>query len=389
MLTLALTGYFLMLDYSFVDIDYYSSKIKTATLHDENFKFHLCASHFLLHAAIRSTGNVHSLKALASDLKRYLNILYIKGGELSIFPADYCEVNDHQMNAYIIHLQDDGLSDKTIVRHISSISGFYKHAYEYGFIEYPKEFSFNAARGERRLQLVEKSTSQVLTHYLNEDDFTSILTHVEAKSHFKRMRDEMALMLGYYLGLRTHELVSYGNFNLIKLKEQFPSNNESMLSEGFISITGKRYKTRSVPMVFEVKKLLYRFLYGDLSRYIKNSIFECVNNQVLTDASYGTNVFRTAKQNYLSSNSVSDLHRKSVEYWGFHSLRHTCATNYVSFCEDGEQGKYNPFIQLPQWLGHSNPETTKIYIWAEAIKNKRFSMLRKLEELSMPDGVNG
>ena len=223
---------------------------------------------------------------------------------------------------------------------------------------------------------------------ISEDDFKNILAHIPTKSSFKRARNEMALKVGYYLAVRTEELVepNYGNFDIKKLKEQFPNDRVGFLQEGFITITGKGYKTRSVPIFMELKKDLWRFLYGDLRKHVGKNLFEGKKGVPLGDSSFGTKLFRQSVNEYLSNNVVTAKLRESYERWVWHSLRHTCATNFVTYCEES---KSDPFFDIPQWLGHADEETTKLYICAEALLHKRLETIKKLDSMSIKPASQG
>lgn len=369
------------LEYSLTDVIYANRKSVTAVLFTDGYKYHQAACHFLLEVAKKSkAGSNKTVKARASDLKRYLNTIGDKSNHF--YADDYRETTEKQMSAYLMDLQNNKLKDSSIVRHISTLSEFYSFAHEYGYINEKKKFSYSVQEQSARLQLSHKASSQVLSQYISEDDFKNILAHIPTKNSFKRARDEMALKVGYYLAVRTEELVEpdYGNFDIKKLKEQFPNDNVGFYQEGFITITGKGYKTRSVPIFMELKKDLWRFLYGDLSKHVGKNLFEDKKGVPLGDSSYGTKLFRRSVNEYLSNNVVTAKLRESYERWVWHSLRHTCATNFVTYCQES---KSDPFLDIPQWLGHADDETTKLYICAEALLHKRLETIKKLDSMSI------
>jgi site-specific recombinase XerD len=368
------------LEYGFTDVFYGGRNITTSVLHNEEYKFHQAACHFLLEVAKKSkSGSKATVKSRASDLTRYLNTIAVESN--SFFDNDYREITERQMSAYLMDLQNNKLADSTIVRHISTLSEFYSFAYEYGYIDTKKQFSYSVQEQSARLQLSHQASSQVLSQYISEDDFKNILAQITAKNTFKRWRDEFALKVGYFLGVRAHELVEpkYGNFDIKKLKKQFPNDKAGFFEEGFIKITGKGYKRRSVPICMELKKDLWRFLYGDMRTYVGKNLFEKNKGVPLVDTDYGTNIFGHAREEYLSNNVISSKLRDSYNRWSFHSLRHTCATNFVTYCENT---KSDPFLDIPQWMGHSDEKTTKLYICSEALLNQRLERVKQLDSMS-------
>ncbi|NYR13718.1 tyrosine-type recombinase/integrase [Pseudoalteromonas sp. MIP2626] len=368
------------LKYGFTKVFCGGRNLTTAVLYNEGFTYHKAGSHFLLEVAKKSrAGSKSTVKGRASDLARYLNVI---GSSGHLYSADYRKITESQMNTYLMVLVNNNLQDVSINRHISTLSEFYSFAFKQGYIDEPKEFSYSVKTQSARLQLVDKATSTILSQYIREEDFNNILAHIPTKDTFKRFRDEMALKVGYFLGVRTHELVKYGNFDIESLKEQFPSDKYGFYEEAFIKITGKGYKRRSVPICMELKKDLFRFLYGDLSKYVERNLFEKSKGVPMTSASYGTKLFRYSVDEYLSKNIVPAKLRDSYNRWVFHSLRHTCATNLVTYCEDMDMGRYDPMLSLPQWMGHEDDDTTKLYICAEALLFKRLEAIKKLDSMS-------
>lgn len=72
--------------------------------------------------------------------------------------------------------------------------------------------------------------------------------------------------------------------------------------------------------------------------------------------------------------------RTKNPYWDtrvFHSLRHTYATNMVTWLHNQNLNNYH--IILPEYMGHASVETTDSYIQFEAVLNNRHSILNKLK----------
>lgn len=371
-----------MFRYELTTVQYCGRAICAAVIYDEKYMYHKAACHFLLEVAKKTRTKINTVKARASDLKKFLCSISENKTPSLIFSQDFRCINDNQMNAYLMKLHHDGLSAKSLARHISTLDEFYKFIYKFGYIDCPKHFSFSTAEKVETMQLVEKATSRVLSQYIKIEDFNTILSNVVTKHCYKRARDELALKLGYYAGIRTHELIAYDNFSIANLRKQFSNEKNNFFDYAFISVTGKGYKRRSIPLSMELKKSLYRFLYGDYAGIFKAHLFEKSNGVVIKDLSYGTNTFRQAVRQYLASTIVSKELRETYSNWSYHSLRHTCATNFVTFCNDNGNHKYDPILYLPQWLGHSSIETSKLYMCSEALLNRNLEVFQKLDELS-------
>lgn len=366
------------LKYDFAEVTFAQRPIVTAVVFDQDYKFHQAACHFLLEVAKNSkSGSKATVKSRASDLTRYLNLIANKAYDF--YDIDYRKITEQQMCTYLMDLQNNQLADSSIARHISTISEFYIFAHKFGYIEDKKQFSYSAQEKSGRLQLSHKASSQIVSQYISEDDFKNILAHITTKNSYKRARDELALKFGYHLGVRAHELVSYGNFDIKNLKKQFPDNKTGFFEQGFIRVTGKGFKTRSVPICLPLKRALWKFLYGEWSKHVGKSLFEKKKGEPLVDTDYAGNVFKAACNAYICNNIVQSKIRETYNRWVFHSLRHTCATNFVTFCDNT---KSDPYLDLPQWMGHSQKETTNLYICAEALLNRRLEILKQLENES-------
>lgn len=371
-----------MFRYELVTVQYCGRSICAAVIYDKNYKYHKAACHFLLEVAKKSRTKMNTVRARASDLKRFLSSISEKKSPSPLFCQNFRYINDNQMSAYLLKLHHDGLSAKSLARHISTLDEFYKFIYKFGYIDCPKYFSFSTAEKVETMQLVEKATSRILSQYIRIEDFNTILSHVVANDCHKRARDELALKLGYYAGIRTHELVAFDNFSIANLRKQFSNEISNFFAYEFISIIGKGYKRRSIPLTMELKKSLHRFLYGDYAGIVKKHLFERSNGFAIKDLSYGTNTFRKAVRKFLATTIVSKELRETYSNWSYHSLRHTCATNFVTFCDYNGNHKYDPILYLPQWLGHCSIETSKLYICSEALLHRNLEVFLKLDELS-------
>ena len=145
-----------------------------------------------------------------------------------------------------------------------------------------------------------------LPQILTEEEFNSILA-ITKKNHHK-----LAFKLGFICGLRVSEI--------IKLEQRDVDYNRRLL---FIR-QAKGSKDRYVPFP------------PQFARGLKGVPIKC-----------GIRALQLKfKEKVLQANIQKDLH--------FHSLRHSCATNYLN--------KGMDIVQVQQLLGHSRIDTTSIYL---------------------------
>lgn len=238
-------------------------------------------------------------------------------------------------------------------------------------------FSFSYVDNISTETMLNGMTTKLHRTYLSKNTFEEvILGSIKTKSPFLKERDELALKLGYYGGFRSGELVSYGNLNGNKLRELLPKQDKRTIQSIEIGVRGKGKKLRTIRLGPQITEAIYNFIWGR-AKHITNSIFCAENGRLLMNKSYGSQLFRECKNNYLSSCTLLESEYRRWEERSYHLLRACYATNMVSFCV--EVG-IDPRVFVTQWMGHSNPKTTEIYIFYDAVLNNR---LKIIEELSL------
>lgn len=369
-------------------IPYAGYKINSYVLIDENGNFIVPACDFLLSMAIAGSPP-NSLKSYASDLISFFSALYSVKNLDSTFPSDFREITEADLDAHLIGslYQTKKLTSASVLRHSATLNQFYEFAYHHGYSDY-----FVKWRNKRKLPakstMIDKTLSSIGSHYIDREAFESIiLPSVVAQSSFKRARDELVLKIGYYAGLRAHEIVMYDNFTLAKMEKLIPKNTKVRLDE-HLSVRGKGSIFRRLPLHPKLVSHIHDFIYGVYRSKLKRSLFEDGIGNPLKDEQYASDVFRQAIKNYLSKNNVSSEIIDSLKSKSFHSLRHSYATNAVTFCMDVDT-KYNPRWAVTQWMGHANEKTTEIYICFEAVKNNRLGVIdaMKLSDTRYPNGL--
>lgn len=343
-------------------------------------------SMFLFNLALSGLSK-NTIRSYASDLTTFFSILAGDAGVANNIGRDYREITDAQMTTYIdwYLLKEKCLSAITVERHKTTISKFYKFAFNHGLIPKRMTFSFAADSSQETSTPLQTITKKLHQTYITKEQFDKImLPYVNTSNPFLRERNELALCLGYYAGFRTEELVIKGNLAIDKLKELLPQRRGRSPEAITLSVKGKNKKTRDIPINVELTDRIYKFLYGR-AKAVKTSLICNLKGEALRDAGYGTNLFTKTVNNYLAKNTLSE---RDVLVWKgrhYHTLRHCFATNSVGFCI--EKG-LDPRIFVPQWMGHNEPSTTDLYIFYDAVWNNRVDALKKLDLSSSKFGSN-
>jgi len=84
---------------------------------------------------------------------------------------------------------------------------------------------------------------------------------------------------------------------------------------------------------------------------------------------HASTVFRNAKS------TCSDLIKNRLKDKSYHCLRHTFATNLVTYCYETNR---DPWLLVPERMGHTDRSTTLQYIAWEAYINNRIDLVISL-----------
>ncbi|WP_350645471.1 tyrosine-type recombinase/integrase [Pseudoalteromonas sp. G24-MNA-CIBAN-0072] len=343
---------------------------------DENERPIFAPCLFLFQTAI-SGQDLDTSKAYAFDLKSFFNILSQSSGKSKEDHLDFRDVSDAQMDGYLngYLLFQKKLSTNSVQRHITTLRTFYEFSYKYGLLEKSNSYSFEIDSSENKTTMLEQATQTFHQMYITEDEFDEILlSNITTSDPFLRERDEIALKLGYYAGLRTEELVINDNLSLVKLRKQLPKVTKNIPQAFYLTIKGKNGVTRKTLVDVKVTKAIHKFIWGRLKA--TNSTLMCQKSgKPLKDVNHGTALFRRSIEQYLNNNA---LEAEDVKAWlkrSYHVLRKCYATNSVSFCYESN---LDPRIFVSRWLGHASSETTEDYIIFEALLNKRLELLTEL-----------
>ncbi len=267
----------------------------------------------------------HTLIAYRDDLVFFES--FLKG---TFDDRDLVRVVYPQIRAWIVSLSDDGISNSSINRKISSLRSFYKFLLKTKVILVSPLLKHKALKSPKKLQIPfsEKELDLVLNSLKFSDDFDGI-------------RDKLVIDLFYTTGIRRAELIG--------LKVQ-----DVDLYGGTIKVLGKRNKERIVPLlpvvIVQIKKYLTER--ADIQTIRDEDSFFLLSKGVKLSNSF---VYRII--NYYFS-SVSEKVKKSP-----HILRHTFATHLLNHGAD--------INSVKELLGHSSLASTQVYTHSSLAELKK------------------
>ena len=276
----------------------------------ENFK-----NKFQDYLLLEKKYSLHTVTAYINDLGFFESFLSSEFDDNNLIKVNYSQVR-----AWIVSLSDDGISNSSINRKISSLKSFYKFLLKTKQIETSPLLKHKALKAPKKLQIPfsEKEVDLVLNQIVYTDDFDGI-------------RDKLIVDLFYTTGIRRTELINLKMQNID-------------LSNGTLKVLGKRNKERIIPIlpVVENQIKLYLTERPHLQRIVDEEYFFLLLKGVKLNDSF---VYRLI--NYYFSN-VSEKVKKSP-----HILRHTFATHMLNNGAD--------LNSVKELLGHSSLASTQIY----------------------------
>jgi len=239
-------------------------------------------------------------------------------------------VNYSQIRAWIVSLSDDGISNNSINRKISSLKSFYR------FLLKTKQIVVNPLLKHKALK-----TPKKIQIPFSEKEVDLVLNQIQYSEDFDGVRDKLIVDLFYTTGIRRTELIH------LKVQNVDLVNNT-------LKVLGKRNKERIIPILPIVANQIKKYLdeRAHLQRIIDGEYFFLLSKGIKLNDSF---VYRII--NYYFSN-VSEKVKKSP-----HILRHTFATHLLNNGAD--------INSVKELLGHSSLASTQVYTHSSLAELKK------------------
>jgi len=229
-------------------------------------------------------------------------------------------VNYNQIRSWIVSLSDDGISNTSINRKVSSLKSFYKFLLKTKQIDTSPLLKHKALKAPKKIQIP-----------FSEKELDMVLNEIMYKEGFEGVRDKLIVDLFYTTGIRRTELIN------LKIQNVDLSNKT-------IKVIGKRNKERIIPILTIIEEQVKKYLFerSSIQSVKDGEYFFLLSNGVKLNDSF---VYRLI--NYYFSN-VSEKVKKSP-----HILRHTFATHLLNNGAD--------INSVKELLGHSSLASTQVY----------------------------
>ncbi|MDY0781053.1 tyrosine-type recombinase/integrase [Tenacibaculum sp. IB213877] len=267
---------------------------------------------FLNYLLLEKNYSKHTVLAYQTDLMAFKDFC-----EVEFDQTDLENVHYNQIRSWIVSMVNQGLTNRTINRKITSLKTFYKFLQKTEVISVNPLQKHKALKAQKNVQIpfTQKEVDKVIEG-IEEDDFESV-------------RNKLIVELLYSTGMRRDELIN------IKEKDVDLYNKT-------IKVLGKRNKERFVPLLPSVIQTLTKYL--EFKKEYPSKVEELLVTKKGLKI-YETLVYRTIN---LYFSQVSVKVKKSP-----HILRHTFATHLLN-----EGADLNSVKEL---LGHSSLASTQVY----------------------------
>jgi integrase/recombinase XerC len=288
---------------------------------------------FLRYLKFEKRYATHTITAYEKDLEQFSSFLR------SSFDTDDIQAVSHfHIRSWLAGMKDNGQTERTINRKMSSLNSFYKYLLK------QQKIKKNPLRQLHAMRLPER-----LPAYIKEAETDKLLEEESFGEGFKGFTDRLICELLYQTGMRRNEL--------LQLKE---TDIEWSLNQ--VRILGKGNKERLVPIGAMLKDSLKDYIEEkkNIEKADLSHLLVLENGQPL----YAGYIYRTVK-NYLGM--VTTLKKKSP-----HILRHTFATHLLN---NGAN------IQaIKDLLGHSSLAATQVYT------HNNIEKLKEIHKMNHPRG---
>ncbi|MDY6293693.1 MAG: tyrosine-type recombinase/integrase [Bacteroidales bacterium] len=276
----------------------------------------------------------HTVVAYRCDLEQWEQ--FLTGGKEAL---DVKSVTTGDIRAWMLHLNKQGDSARTMRRKVQAVRSFYKWLMKQGMVSDSPAAAVELARIPKRLPQLVRSSSmdELLDQEIDETDFVQV-------------RNRLIVMMLYETGMRRAELLDLLDRNVDT-------------ASGELKVHGKRDKDRIIPFGTELAQAIdsYRLLRDELVRGCEHFFVKEDGNPL-----YPMLVYRIVHR---ALQEVGVTSKRSP-----HVLRHSFATAMLN---DGAA-----INSVKELLGHESLATTQIYT------HVTFSELKNNYKLAHPRALN-
>lgn len=270
-------------------------------------------------------------KAYLLDLERYGDYMS------AVYGVDNpCKVSTPMVKSFLVSLKDEGLSNRSINRMISTLKTFYKYCMREGLMDATPMF------GIKNLKQPKNLVKFVPEHDINKVSF-------ENSDEYTIKRDELLFEILYQTGIRKAELIGLRDQDVDSLGMK-------------IKVRGKRDKERFIPVGRDLLEMIRHY------QALRDERFGTRPDRLLlNDKGEEMTPYFVYNKVHRMLEGVTSLRQKSP-----HVLRHTFATHLL---DEGAS-----LVAIQKLLGHADLATTQVYA------HNTIEQLKKIHQQAHPKG---
>lgn len=269
---------------------------------------------FIEYISFEKRYSHHTIQAYSRDLTQFSSFLLEQYNM-----TDVTQAGHHQIRSWMVFLMDSGLSERSVLRKLSTLKSFYKYLQRNKLIDH-----------NPTLVVIPPKTPSRNPGFIEEEKMNNLFDKISFGDDFTGCRDKLILEVFYNTGMRLAEL--------IELK-----TSDISFSGSTFKVLGKRNKERLIPFTMKMEEALRAYLGMKKREGIKGEDYLFVTEK--GRKLYPKLVYRIVNK-YLGL--VTTLRKKSP-----HVLRHTFATHMLNNGAD--------LNAIKEFLGHANLAATQIY----------------------------
>nr|WP_299175452.1 tyrosine-type recombinase/integrase [uncultured Allomuricauda sp.] len=270
---------------------------------------------FISYLKFEKNYSLHTIKAYEKDISAFSTYAFEVFELSTIDDIEYTIIR-----SWIISLVEEGISNRTVNRKVSSLRAYYRFLQKIQQITVSPLAKHKALKTEHKLEVP-----------FSEQEMQTILSEIPFEDNFEGTRDKLIIEMLYTTGMRRAELVN------LKLSDYNDANKT-------LKVLGKRNKERIIPLLINTAEALEQYLKQ------RTALEKIVDESYLFLTKGGLKIYETlvyrAINKYFSL--VSPKVKKSP-----HILRHTFATHLLNRGAD--------LNAVKELLGHSSLASTQVY----------------------------
>lgn len=270
---------------------------------------------FIDYLSLEKHYSVHTITAYEKDIESFSAFAKAEFDQLNLEAIQYT-----QIRSWIVSLVDEGISNTTINRKVSSLKSYYKFLLKIEAIEVSPLAKHRALKTPKKVQVP-----------FSQEEVSEVLLLLNQAKDFESLRDLAIVELLYSTGMRRAELIGL-KVGSVDFEQQS------------LKVLGKRNKERIIPLLPGLSQTLKAYL--SVRQDVESNTFD--SPLLITKKGvklYDTLVYRIINR-YFSR--TSDKLKKSP-----HIIRHSFATHLLN------QGADLNIVK--ELLGHASLASTQVY----------------------------